>query len=137
MAGMDWKLSRRTRCAASGILALSLLGLSGCGASRSQVSASNEIATAMFAIRDAKASGAETYAMPELQRAEALVEQARKLDGEEAERLAEEALAHAQLAAVTASRESARHKLVEAQKMNREAGALKERTTEAVEERLR
>jgi len=112
-----------------------LIALAGC-ATRSKVSASNEIATAMFAIRDARANGAETYALESLNQAEALVVEARSLSGAEAERLAELALGRAQLANVMAQREGARRRLIEAQKMEREAGALRERTTRAVEERL-
>lgn len=133
---MNRKFSRPARCLIGGILGLTLISAGGC-ATRSQVSASNEIATAMFAIRDAQANGAETYAIEELQEAMALVKQAREASGEDAERLAEQALAYAQLANATASRDSARQQLMEAQRMDQEAKALKQRTTEAVEERLR
>jgi len=108
----------------------------GACATRSKISASNEIATAQFAIRDARANGAETYSLERLNQAEALVEQARETSGAEAERLAEKALVHAQLAAAIAEREGARKQLAAAQKMESEAGALRERTTQAVEERL-
>jgi hypothetical protein len=118
-----------------GILAGTLLILPGC-ATRSKVSASNEIATAMFAIRDARASGAETYSLDTLKQAESLVERARGTSGAEAERLAEKAVAHAQLASAIAARESARKRLLDAQRMEREAGALRQRTTRAVEDRL-
>ncbi len=113
-----------------------LLVLGGC-ATRSKVSASNEMATAMFAIRDARANGAETYSLETLGYAEQLLAEARETSGAEAERLAELALAQAQLANVVALREGARKKLTEAQRMEREAAALRERTTSAVEERLR
>ena len=129
----------RARCfvRAVGMLGVSmtLLTLSGC-ATRAKVSASNEIATAQFAIRDARASGAETYALQTLEQAEALVEEARSADGAKAERLAEKAVAYAQLAATVAQRDSARKHLMDAQRVEREAGALRQRTTSAVEERL-
>ncbi|GEM_PF-2644036 len=120
------------------IAVLALVGLlagTGC-ATRSKVSASNEIATAKFAIRDARASGAETHALAVLQSAEAFVEEASKASGAEAERIAEKALVTAQLANTIAQRESARKQLLDAQKIDLEAGALRERTTQAVEERL-
>ncbi len=109
----------------------------GACATRSKVSASNEIATAMFAIRDARANGAETYSLERLRQAEALVDEARQASGAEAERLAEKALVHAQLAAAVAEREGARKQLSASRKMEREAGALRERTTRAVEEQSR
>ncbi len=114
---------------------MTLLTLSGC-ATRAKVSASNEIATAQFAIRDARASGADTYALETLQQAEALVEEARSVGGAKAERLAEKAVAYAQLAATVAQRDSARKHLMDVQRMEREADALRQRTTRAVEERL-
>lgn len=117
------------------ILLLSAFAQGGC-ASRARISASNEIAMAMFAIRDARANGAETYALPILQKSERLVAEARQKSGAEAERIAEIALANAQLANTIAQRESARKQLLDAQSIDREAGALKERTTRAVEERL-
>jgi hypothetical protein len=114
---------------------VALLIASGC-ASRAKISASNEIATAQFAIRDARTSGAETYALETLQRAEALVGEARNESGAKAERLAEKAIAHAQLAAAISQRESSRKQLMDAQRMEREAGALRQRTTQAVEDQL-
>lgn len=113
-----------------------MLTLGAC-ATRSKITASNEIATAEFAIRDARANGAETYSLERLGQAEALLEQAREVSGAEAERLAEKALVNAQLAAAVAEREGAKKQLAASQKMESEAGALRERTTEAVEERLR
>lgn len=110
---------------------LAVVGLGAC-ASPPPTSA-NEIATARFAIRDARANGAETYAAAELQQAIALLEQARDLPVPEAERLAERATAHAQLATVIAARDGARRRLAEAQRISREAQALQERTTDAVE----
>jgi hypothetical protein len=98
--------------------------------------ASNDIATAEFAIRDAHASGAETFALPILKKAEMLVAEAKQVGGDEAERLAERALANALLANTIAQRESARRQLADAKRMDREAEALKERTTQAVEERI-
>ena len=114
---------------------VALLTPFGC-ASRAKISASNEIATAQFAIRDARTSGAETHALETLQRAEALVGEARNESGAKAERLAEKAIAHAQLAAAIAQRESSRKQLMDAQRMEREAGALRQRTTRAVEDQL-
>jgi hypothetical protein len=116
-------------------LLLTMVTLGAC-ATRSKVSASNEIATAKFAIRDARANGAETYSMERLSQAEALLEEAKQTSGAEAERLAEKALVNAQLAAAVAEREGARKQLAASQKMESEAGALRERTTQAVEERL-
>ena len=58
-------LSRTRRFAYLAICLGVLVAVSGC-ATRSKVSASNEIATAMFAIRDARANGAETYALEAL-----------------------------------------------------------------------
>ena len=118
------------------VLLAAMLTLGAC-ATRSKITASNEIATAQFAIRDARANGAETYSLERLSRAEALVEEARQASGAEAERLAEKALVNAQLAAAVAEREGAKKQLAATQKMESEAGALRERTTEAVEERLR
>ena len=126
---------RSVRSAVVVVVAISLLTVAGC-ASHAKVTASNEIATAMFAIRDARANGAETYALNVLQRSEMLVEEAKKKSGAEAERIAENALAHAQLANTIAQRESARKQLRDAQSIDKEAGALRKRTTTAVEERL-
>jgi hypothetical protein len=117
------------------VVVVGLLAITGC-ATRSKISASNEIATARFAIRDARASGAETYALNVLEQAEMLVGQAEEASGAEAERIAEQALVRAQLANTIAQRESARKQLLDAQRLDREAGALKNRTTRAVEERL-
>ncbi len=117
------------------VVAVGLMAIAGC-ATRSKISASNEIATARFAIRDARASGAETYALNVLQQAEVLVDQAEEASGAQAERIAEQALVRAQLANTIAQRESARKQLLDAQRMDQEAGALKNRTTRAVEERL-
>jgi len=118
------------------VLLAAMLTLGAC-ATRSKITASNEIATAEFAIRDARANGAETYSLERLGQAEALLEEARQASGAEAERLAEKALVNAQLAAAVAEREGAKKQLAASQKMESEAGALRERTTEAVEERLR
>ena len=52
-------------------------------------------------------------------------------------RLAEESTVHAQLAAAIAARESARTQKQDAKQLEREAGALRKRTTEAVEEQSR
>jgi len=129
----------RARCFVhtAGILGvlMALVTLSGC-ATRAKISASNEIATAQFAIRDARASGADTYAPEIVQEADALIGKALNEDGAKAGRLAEKAIAHAQLAATIAQRDTARKQLVDAQRMEREAGALRQRTTTAVEERL-
>lgn len=117
------------------VVLVGLVAIAGC-ATRADVTASNEIATAKFAIRDARASGAETHALDVLQQAEGLLEEAQQSSGAEAERIAEKALAQAQLANTIAQRESARKQLRDAQSMDREAGALRKRTTQAVEERL-
>jgi len=127
---------RTGRFACTIVLLVSMVPLGAC-ATRSKVSASNEIATAMFAIRDARANGAETYSLERLRQAEALVDEARQTSGAEAERLAEKALVHAQLAAAIAEREGARKQLSASQNMEREAGALRERTTQAVEDQSR
>ena len=126
---------RTGRIACTIVLLVVMMTLGAC-ATRSKVSASNEIATAKFAIRDARANGAETYSMERLSQAEALLEEAKQASGAEAERLAEKALVNAQLAAAVAERDGARKQLAASQKMESEAGALRERTTEAVEEQL-
>ena len=54
----------------------------------------------------------------------------------EAERLAEKAVAYAQLAATVAQREVARKQLRNVQYMEQEAEALRVRTTNAVEEQV-
>ena len=123
---------RTGRFACTIVLLVSMVPLGAC-ATRSKVSASNEIATAMFA----RANGAETYSLERLRQAEALVDEARQTSGAEAERLAEKALVHAQLAAAIAEREGARKQLAASQNMEREAGALRERTTQAVEDQSR
>ena len=119
----------------TGILLVALVALSGC-ASTSRVSASNEIATAQFAIRDARASGAETYAFESLKKADAFLAEAQNLKGEDAERMAQKAIAYAQLSSTVAQRESARKQLRDAQRMEHEAEALRVRTTRAVEDQL-
>ena len=126
---------RLTRSAVVFVVGVSLLAIAGC-ATHAKVTASNEIATAQFAIRDARANGAETYAHDVLKKSEILLEEAKKNSGAEAERIAESALANAQLANTIAQRESARKQLLDAQSIDREAGALRKRTTSAVEERL-
>jgi len=135
---LDCLARSRRMLGASALLCLlvAVAGLPGC-ATRSKVSASNEIATAMFAIRDARASGAETYSLELLSQAEATLAEAREAGGAEGERLAESALVYAQLANVVARREGARRQLAEAQQLEEESSALKKRTTRAVEERLR
>ena len=100
------KTSFRTgRFACTIALLLAMVPLGAC-ATRSKISASNEIATAQFAIRDARENGAETYSLEKLNQAEALVEEAQQTSGADAERLAEKALVHAQLAAAVAEREA-------------------------------
>jgi len=118
-----------------GLLGVALLVFSGC-ATHSKVSASNEIATAQFAIRDARANGAETYAFESLQKADSFLAEAQNLSGQEAERMAEKAVAYTQLANTVAQREGARKQLRDAQRMDQEAEALRVRTTTAVEGRL-
>jgi hypothetical protein len=135
MTRMDSLSRRPSRITVVIVSLVGLLMMGGC-ATRAKVSASNEIAIAKFAIRDARASGAETHALGVLQAAEGFVAEASESSGAEAERIAEKALVHAQLANTIAQRESARKQLLDAQKIDREAGALRERTTQAVEERL-
>jgi hypothetical protein len=135
MTRMDSLSRRPSRITVVIVSLVGLLMMGGC-ATRAKVSASNEIAMAKFAIRDARASGAETHALGVLQAAEAFVAEASESSGADAERIAEKALVHAQLANTIAQRESARKQLLDAQKIDREAGALRERTTQAVEERL-
>ena len=131
------KTSFRIGRSACAIVLLAAMMTLGACATRSKITASNEIATARFAIRDARANGAETYSLERLTLAEALLEEARQTSGAEAERLAEKALVNAQLAAAVAEREGAKKQLAATQKMEAEAGALRDRTTQAVEERLR
>jgi len=119
---------------AVGIVVLSLCA--GC-ASRSKISASNEIATAQFAIRDARANGAQSLAPEAFQKANELLAQARQQRVDEAERTAETALAYAQLSSTIAQREAARKQLRDAREMEREAKALRVRTTNAVEDPIR
>lgn len=118
-----------------GVLMIALMVLSGC-ATRSKTSASNEIATAEFAIRDARASGAETHAFDSLQKADAFLAEAQELNGWEAKRMAEKATAYAQLATTVAQSEAARKQLRDSQRIEQEAEALRVRTTDAVKERL-
>ena len=59
---------RTGRFACTIVLLVTTVSLGAC-ATRSRVSASNEIATAMFAIRDARANGAETYSLERLRKA--------------------------------------------------------------------
>ena len=137
MQSMESTESRTRAIWAPLVLALAAsLMLGGC-ATRSSVEAQNEIATAMFAIRDARVNGAEVYAAEELGQAEKLLGSAQTASGTEAERLAEESTVHAQLAAAIATRESARTQKQDAKQLEREAGALRKRTTEAVEEQSR
>lgn len=128
-------LDRIGRASLAVALAAALLTTGGC-ATRSRVSASNEIATARFAIRDARTSGAETYAAEDLRQAEALLAEAGDAGAERAERLAELATAHAQLASAKAARQSARKRLAEAESMGVEAELLERRTLNAVEDRV-
>lgn len=117
-------------------IGITVMGLcTGC-ASSAKVSASNEIATAQFAIRDAQANGAEAHAPEPYRKANELLAEARKQSGYEAERTAATAIAYAQLSSTIAQRESARKQLRDARKMEQEAEALRVRTTNAVEDRL-
>jgi hypothetical protein len=119
----------------AGLLLMVAMSLPGC-ATHSKVSASNEIATARYAIRDARASGAETYAFESLSKADTFLAEAQDLSGHEAERMAEKATAYAQLASTVAQREAARKQLRDSQRMEQEAEALRVRTTNAVEDQL-
>jgi hypothetical protein len=113
-----------------------LVGLSTGCASHAKISASNEIATAQFAIRDAQANGAETLAPDPYRKANELLAKAREQSGYDAERAAASAVAYAQLSSTIAQRENARKQLRDARKMEQEAEALRVRTTNAVEDRL-
>ena len=137
MQSMESMESRTRAIWAPLVLALAASLMLGACATRSSVEAQNEIATAMFAIRDARVNGAEVYAAEELGQAEKLLGSAQTASGTEAERLAEESTVHAQLAAAIAARESARTQKQDAKQLEREAGALRKRTTEAVEEQSR
>ena len=137
MQSMESMESRTRAIWAPLVLALAASLMLGACATRSSVEAQNEIATAMFAIRDARVNGAEVYAAEELGQAEKLLGSAQTASGTEAERLAEESTVHAQLAAAIAARESARTQKQGAKQLEREAGALRKRTTEAVEEQSR
>ena len=137
MESMESMQSRARAIWAPLVLALAASLMLGACATRGSVEAQNEIATAMFAIRDARVNGAETYAAEELEQAEKLLGSAQAASGTEAERLAEESTVHAQLAAAIAERESARTQKQDAKQLEREAGALRKRTTEAVEEQSR
>jgi hypothetical protein len=131
----------RTRClptTRAGIpLALVLLvalATSAC-ATRGSVSASNEIATARYAIRDAESQGGELYAAKELESARTKLAEAQRATPDVAVRRAEQALVDAQLASAIAARDGARAQLAEAQRVQREAERLRSETTEAVESR--
>ena len=149
MQSMESMESRTRAIWAPLVLALAASLMLGACATRSSVEAQNEIATAMFAIRDARVNGAEVYALAaklhgaevyaaeELGQAEKLLGSAQTASGTEAERLAEESTVHAQLAAAIAARESARTQKQGAKQLEREAGALRKRTTDAVEEQSR
>jgi hypothetical protein len=131
---MSWKLNRVTWIVAALLLAATLIAL---GCASSSASANNAISTAMFAIRDARVNSAEQYAPAQLKQAELFLATAQKAKGVEAARLAEKATVHAQMASAIASREAARANLAEARRVQEEAGAVRDMTTEAVEERAR
>ena len=104
-----------------------------CASSRS-VSATNAIATARYAIRDAETKGAEQYAAKELATAREKLEEAKRATPDVGVKVAAEATVGARLAAAIADRETARAQLAEAQRVEREAGSLRRKTTDAVRE---
>lgn len=118
-----------------GLLLAALLLFPGCATGAA--SAKNAISTAMFAIRDARVNGADEYAPAQLEQAEVFLGSAQKTGGIEATRLAEKATVHAQMATAIASREAARATLEEARRVQEEAGAVRDMTTEAVEDNER
>jgi len=104
-----------------------------CATSRS-VSATNAIATARYAIRDAETKGAEQYAAQELATAREKLEEAKRATPDVGVKVAAEATVGARLAAAIADRETARAQLAEAQRVEREAGSLRRKTLDAVRE---
>lgn len=128
------KLHGATRISAGLLLAAALIAP---GCATSGASAKNAISTAMFAIRDARVRGAEEYAPAQLEQAELFLGGAQDAGGIDATRLAEKATVHAQMAAAIAAREAARATLEEAIRVQEEAGAVRDMTTEAVEENAR
>ena len=131
----------RTRCLPTTragiplVLVLLVALAAGACATRGSVSASNEIATARYAIRDAESQGGDIYAPKEIESARTKLAEAQRATPDVAVRKAEQALVDAQLATAIATRDSARAQLVEAQRVQREAETLRSETTEAVESR--
>ncbi len=119
---------------------LAVLATAGC-ATQAQVSGRSAIATARYAIRDAEDRGAERFAPDEVQTARQKVFQAMRSANEglavTAQRLAEQATVDAQLASAISGRDAAREQLAEARRVGRDADALRTRTTDAAEERIR
>ncbi len=107
-----------------------------CATSRS-VSATNAIATARYAIRDAETKGAEQHAAKEMATAREKLEEAKRATPDVGVRVAAEATVGARLAAAIADRETARAQLAEAHRVEREAGSLRRKTTDAVREQAR
>jgi hypothetical protein len=119
------------------IVALIPLVLStACATSRS-VSATNAIATARYAIRDAETKGAERYASAELATARDKLEKARRATPDVGVKVAAEATVTARLAGAIAHRETAVAQLAEAQRVEREAEALRRKATDAAREQAR
>lgn len=103
-------------------------------ASPTRVTAENQIATARYAIREASAQDAGSFAPKELADALAKFEQAKKTTPDVGIRLAEEATVLARLASAVARRESARAQLAEASRVQRTSETLRTETSDAVEE---
>jgi len=119
------------------VLALFPLVLStACATSRS-VSATNAIATARYAIRDAETKGAELHAAKELAAAKEKLETAKRATPDVGVNVAAEATVTARLASAIADREMARAQLEEAQRVEEETKALRRKTTNAVQEQAR
>jgi hypothetical protein len=114
-------------------LAISMLLATAC-AGPTRVTAENQIATARYAIREASAKDAGSFAPTELEVAMAKFEEAKKATSGEGIRLAEEATVLARLASAVAERESARAQLEEAVRVQARSEQLRSETTEAVEE---
>ena len=106
-------------------------------ASPTRVIAENQIATARYAIREAVAKDAGSYAPEELQMAVTKFEAARNASPDAGIRLAQQATVMARLASAVAVRESARAQLAKAVRVQRQSEKLRTETIEAVEETAR
>ena len=101
------------------------------------MTAKNEIATARYAIRDAENNGAAQHAPAELAAAREKLEDAKRATPDVAVRLAAEATVDARLGSAIAARDNAIAQLAEAERVEREAAALRSKTTDAVQEQTR